>query len=432
MPNESDPEKKFKIRPRGLERDKEPPKTKENTEAEETTAEIKKHKWENRLRQSGKKFPAKNVSKALEDSLPEPVEVKISEGSVKKTQESPFVEPVAHPKPSEPEGWESPSSTPDSDAGRQDHAGTKSGKAPVQTYQVLYRVARKRVRLVYAIVIGAVLLFCSGFLFWNLGIGAGRSDVMNEETKEHAEVPKEFLAKIDGALEELRNGDADKASKKLQELEKSDTQANTPVASLTYLLALAAMQNGETDLAGVKAAESIAKHERISDSLALEAVLETQKSHNPAVKTFGDPRLRSELLLRQAILADAANPFPMIELATLLRYQKRTDEAQALLRAARSRLNPVDSHTVVDITIALSDLEQNSDDKLPEIANSDKDFVAGFSAAYVAMRKGDFDRASGILETLRQRMAPDLFYYLINDPALRRYAREPKLQKFFQ
>ena len=132
------------------------------------------------------------------------------------------------------------------------------------------------------------------------------------------------------------------------------------------------------------------------------------------------------------MLADEANPFPMVELATLLRYQKRADEALALLRGARSRLNPVDSHSVVDVTIALATLQETPDNQLPQIAEPGKDLVSAFSAAYVAMRKGDFDRAVDLAKTARKMAAADLFDYLINDPAIRRYAGEPKLREFFQ
>jgi len=415
MPNESESEKKFKIRPRGL--DKDPVKTEEEEEPP-------KHKWGNHLRQSGKKFPAKNISKPRSPNDATASDEKKPTGDSEAEQNLPAPTPST---PSGPEGWES-LGDPTTESLPPAQEKKKPADRPLETLQLLHLLARKRVRLVSALAAGlaAVIFFC--IVFWNLGAGAGRAALLRETSKEGASVSRNFLAQLDEALADLRTGDADKAVKKLLELEKPDTR----VASLTYLVALAAMQNGDTDLAAKKAAESIAKRERISDSLALQAVLETQKGGNSAIPKFGDPRLRSELLLRQAILADTANPFPMIELATLLRYQKRQAEAQELLRAARSRLNPVDSHTVVDVTVELSQLEDTPDDKLPQIADPDRDFASAFSAAYIAMRRRDFDKASGLLEALNRRMPADLFYYLINDPSLRRYAAEPKLQKFFQ
>ncbi|MCX6971649.1 MAG: tetratricopeptide repeat protein [Verrucomicrobia bacterium] len=331
------------------------------------------------------------------------------------------------PKAPAPEGWEASPVAPSSDG-----VAPLPGKPPAYNFRELLPVIRrrafKRIRLIYAVAAGLVAVIFFSILFWNLGVGAGISQSLEEETKERATVSKEFLADLDRAMADLRAGDSDKAVKKLQELEGSKAD----VASLTYLLAVAAVQNGDIPLAEAKTAESIAKHERISDSLALQAVLETQKGSDASIKKFGDTRMRSELLLRQAMLADAANPFPMVELATLLRYQKRTDEALALLRAARSRLNPVDSHSVVDVTIELATLQEIPDADLPQIADPGKDLISSFSAAYIAMRKGDFDRAAESVKVARKIASADLFDYLINDPAIRRYASEPKLREFFQ
>ena len=414
MQNESEPEEKLKIRPRGpFEKDKDPGKLRDPSEAQEEPVETKL-KWDNRLRQSGAKFQSRLVSKQLQNPAGEAIPGAPSE--------------QAPSKPLRPEGWESTSvqpPVPDRGAAvSPDEKKPKSrGMAPI-----IRRRSGKRIRLVPALALGLVAAVACSIVSWKMGFGAGVQNSLDEETKEKVAVPKEFPGELDAALADLRSGKTENAVKKLQALEK----ANADVAALTYLLAMAAVQNGDIKLAAAKTAESIDKRERISDSLALQAVLETQKASDASIEKFGDPRIRSEALLRQAMLADAANPFPMIELATLLRYQKRNEEALALLRGARSRLNPVDSHTVIDVTIGLSTLENTPDSDLPQIAEPGKDPITAFSAAYIAMRKGDFDQAAGILKTARKMPAPDLFDYLINDPAIRRYVAEPKLQEFFR
>ena len=488
MPNESEPEKKLKIPPRGLdEKDKEP---EPSGEVQGEASDSKKLKWDNRLRQSGVKFPAKMVSKELKRSRrsgderdltlpsdevePEPLKPNVKGATGQSAESSKHEEqasrlfvpslsrPAAasptdgasmlpdHPspvatsgdrsdaKPVEPavakppkalasEGWESSTESTVTDS-----VSPAGDKPPDYNFRdllpVIRRRAFKRIRLIYALAAGLAAVIFFSIVSWNLGAGAGISQSLEEQTKERATVSKEFLADLDRAMADLRAGDSDKAVKKLQELEGSKAD----VASLSFLLALAAVQNGDIPLAEAKTAESIAKHERISDSLSLQAVLETQKGADSSIKKFGDTRIRSELLLRQAMLADAANPFPMVELATLLRYQKRTDEALALLRGARSRLNPVDSHSVVDVTIELATLQETPDADLPQIAGPGKDLVSSFSAAYIAMRRGDFDQAAESVKIARKMASADLFDYLINDPALRRYASEPKLREFFQ
>ena len=434
MPNESNSEKKRKIRPRGLdEKDKDPERSEESPEAQEDKPDAKKLKWDKRLRQSGTKFPAKMVSKALRtspksgdgDDEPSPSEGDKEAASGKDPKN--IVPEAPADKVLKPDGWES-SGSPLGVTGQKVDRPARKKLGLDETRHLIRRRAVKRIRLIYALIAGLLASMLCSIVFWNLGFGAGVQSSLEEETKERVTVSKEFLADLDQALGDLRAGETGKAVKKLRELEG----AKTGVASLTYLLAVAAVQNGDIPLAEAKTAESITKRERISDSLALQAVLETQKRSDPSRQKFGDARPRIEALLRQAMLADEANPFPMVELATLLRYQKRTEEALALLRGARSRLNPVDSHSVVDVTIELATLQNTPDDQLPQIAEPGKDLVTAFSAAYVAMRKGDFDRAAEFAKTARKMAATDLFDYLINDPAIRRYAGEPKLREFFQ
>lgn len=427
MQKESDPEKKPKIRPRGVfGTSKNPVKLKEPSETQEEAMEADTLKLENPPRSSGIKFQPRAVSKPLDNPAGD---AKATAPAAPHGPGSESVDEVAQ-QPSKtlrPEGWESsfiPAPAADRETvGAEENKPKSHGMDPITRKR-----ATKRIRLIYALAGGVVAAVVCSIVSWNMGFGAGVQNSLDEETKERATVPKESLGELDQALADLRAGKTENAVKKLQELEG----AKTDIASLTYLLAVAAVQNGDIKLAETKTAESIEKRERISDSLALQAVLETQKAADPSIKKFGDTRVRSETLLRQAMLADAANPFPMVELATLLRYQKRNEEALALLRGARSRLNPVDSHTVIDVTIALASLQDTPDSELPQIAEPGKDLVSAFSSAYTAMRKGNFDQAADIVKIARKMAAPDLFEYLINDPAIRRYAAEPKLREFFQ
>ena len=285
------------------------------------------------------------------------------------------------------------------------------------------RILRMRVTLARALAAAAIALVFVAWAFFSIGQSAQRARTLAGLSKQGMQAPPEFEGSLNSALWDLRAGSAEKAQSRISELE----QQYGSVSSLTYLVALAAMQNGNAELSEAKAIESIAKRERISDALALRAVLETQKT----AKGFGDPRVRAETYLRQAMLADAANPFPRIELATLLRYSKRDAEALALLEGARSRLNPVDSHTVVDVTIALMGLQALADADLPADPDPNKDTASLFSAAHIAMRRGDFARAADILRIGKDRLPPDFFEYLVNDPALRKFRTRPELKEFY-
>ena len=282
----------------------------------------------------------------------------------------------------------------------------------------------RRVRIGPALIAFAVVLVPVAWGFFAVGEAVENARMVDAITNQGVEIPVGFQNRLDTALKQLRTGATEEALKNLLLLEES----NPAISSLTYLVAIAAMQSGDTELAGKKADASIAKRERVSDSLALKAVLETQK----ATSGFGDRAVRSEMYLRQAMVADAANPAPCIELATLLRYQQRDDEALLLLEAARSRLNPVDSHAVVEASLALMKLQALPDADLPADLNPDTDAPSLFSAAYVAMRKGDYHGAASILRSGKKRVPSDFFDYLVNDPAIRKFDRSPELKEFYQ
>jgi len=299
-------------------------------------------------------------------------------------------------------------------------------KPVFQMRQWIKKSLRKRVPVWQFLLVFAPVAVVIAWIFFSAGAALQHNHMVGEIAKQGVNIPGDFQARLDKALMELRTGDARKALDQLALLE----QETPAVSSLSYLVALAAMQAGDPETASGNADQSIAKRERVSDSLALKAVLETQKPKGSAT-TFGDPRLRAESYLRQAMIADAANPSPYVELATLLRYRNQNEEAMQLLQGARSRLNPVDSHSVVDVSIALLKMQNLPDNELPENINPDNDVASLFSASYLAMRKGDFARAASHLKTCRQRLPTDLYYYLVNDPALRKFARQPELAEFF-
>jgi hypothetical protein len=146
---------------------------------------------------------------------------------------------------------------------------------------------------------------------------------------------------------------------------------------------------------------------------------------------MGDPKVRAETLLRSAIAADISNARPYIELASLLRFQGRNEEARTLFQGAALRLNPVEGHSLVNTSLALLDLQQLPDDKLPSNLNPDKDTPSLISAAYIAMRKSDIPAVKALLVKARERLSPALYNYLINDPAIRFFSKNPQMSEIF-
>ncbi len=265
-----------------------------------------------------------------------------------------------------------------------------------------------------------------------VGVGAyamGQASGRAIERTAHERVPATYspeqMTVLNAALEKLRGGDPSAAVSMLLNLKAA-------LPSVSYLIALAALQDGNSSLATAEAEKSISLKERVSDSLALLAVLETQKASDRTQLAMVDPRRRAESLLREAIAVDPANPYPHFELATLLRYQGNRQEALQEIEAAKARLNPMDSHLVMDITSRLLRLESLAAADLPPQEPSTNDPRELLPAAYAAMKRGDFDQAAELLRKTQALMDRELFTYLINDPAMRRFAREPRLAAFYQ
>ncbi|MFZ4681499.1 MAG: hypothetical protein ACOYMS_03265 [Terrimicrobiaceae bacterium] len=231
---------------------------------------------------------------------------------------------------------------------------------------------------------------------------------------------------LNQAVAGLRSGKAEASYNTLKDL-----RAKYPrVASLSYLTALSALETGRYVVAETHVRESIKAGQRVSDSLALLANLESRKSAMAKKKPVEADR-KEEELLRAAITADAANPYPHIELANLLRVQGRSEEAQAEFRSAQALLTPVDSHLVVDLALGVMKIEQTPEGEIAAPATTNGDVRTIFPAAYAAMRKGDMALAGSLLEQCRELLPADLFNYLMSDPAVRKFANREELRPFY-
>ncbi|GAT35503.1 hypothetical protein TSACC_3570 [Terrimicrobium sacchariphilum] len=282
-------------------------------------------------------------------------------------------------------------------------------------------------KLVYVVIAGVILVVWIHSLSYDSGVAEGRRLANKEASFDGADLDPTFSSKLNATLIKMRAGQVDES---LEELKNLQTQWPS-VVSMNYLVALAALEKGDDELASVKATESIAKRQRVSDSLALLAVIESQKAARRDKFVMGNPVKRAEEYLRRSIAADPANPYPHFELASILRYAGKRDEALAEVRAAQARLSLVDSHLVMDVTAQIMERETMSDAQLPPDVGATDNVQKLVPAAYVAMRRGNFDRAAELLTEASRAMTPAVFGYVINDPALRRYRNEPKLRPFF-
>ena len=211
--------------------------------------------------------------------------------------------------------------------------------------------------LIAALLLGSLAAATARYL---IGAKRGRAVAIREidaRTRTMTRLPDADVERLNAAIADLRAGEAPRALDTLKSLREKFPQT----ASLNYLAALAALQAGDSAAAESFVKESLQLGQRISDSLALQAVLEKGKP-DPT----GKGKTRAEGLLRAAITADAANSSPHLELAMMLRAGNRREDARREFLAAQSRLNPIDSQAVIETTLALMALEDTKDAALPQ------------------------------------------------------------------
>ncbi|PTX94002.1 hypothetical protein DB345_20775 [Spartobacteria bacterium LR76] len=403
------------------------------------TPEDKKNTRESEAGVERKGLPVAKNTKSLDEDAPAKIETL---GSVRKPTgtsktKARFAPARPAPKEEEPKNEEEPWAETESSAAKPSTEGGPDLRLPAPEEQAaafaksflrsLQAILFFNLKLIY-VVIAAVLLALWLYSFsYDAGVTEGRRLANKEAAFDGVDLDPVFSSKLNASLFKLRNGNAAESLEEIKDLQKQWPS----VVSMSYLVALAALETGDEDLALSKATESIAKRQRVSDSLALLAVIESQKAARRDKFVLGNPVKRAEEYLRRSIAADPANPYPHFELASILRYSGKRQEALEEVRAAMVRLSAVDSHLVMDVTARIMERETMADTQLPPDVGMTDNVQKLVPAAYVAMRRGNFDRAAELLSQARQGMTPDVFTYVVNDPALRRYRNEPKLQPFF-
>jgi len=108
-----------------------------------------------------------------------------------------------------------------------------------------------------------------------------------------------------------------------------------------------------------------------------------------------------------------------------------TNKAFAAMLNLRSS-EPDRASTEMITLLCLQALSETMDEFLPSYLSQVHTTPEDFCAAYVAMRLGDFGKAAAILRATEPTIPSDLFNYLMNDPIMRRFAKEPRVMGFYE
>ena len=108
-----------------------------------------------------------------------------------------------------------------------------------------------------------------------------------------------------------------------------------------------------------------------------------------------------------------------------------TNKAFAALLNLRGS-KPDRASTEMITLLCLQALSETLDEYLPSYLSQGHTTPEDFCAAYVAMRLGDFGKAAAILRATEPTIPSDFFNYLMNDPVMRRFAKEPRVMGFYE
>ena len=108
-----------------------------------------------------------------------------------------------------------------------------------------------------------------------------------------------------------------------------------------------------------------------------------------------------------------------------------TNKAFAALLNLRDS-KPDRASTEMITLLCLQVLSETPDEYLPTYLAQSHTTPEDFCAAYVAMRLGDFGKAAAILRATEPTIPADFFNYLMNDPVMRRFAKEPRVMGFYE
>ena len=287
----------------------------------------------------------------------------------------------------------------------------------------------KRVSLRAVIISTSLGVFLSGLLLFSLGYNAGRSADKSEPLTSYPEITHELQISLDEIFSDLQQGFSKEALEKTSRLELKAPH----MPSLSALAANAALMMNDLEMAESQTAESLRKGQLVSDALVLQAMISIKRMQSEGYQAMGNPKVRIETLLRNAIAADPSDPIPYFVLAAVKRAAREPKEALALLKSSRLRQVVSADSMVTDASIALLELEITPDEELPVLSDKPSGHsVELICSAYTAMRLGDSEAAISRLERARDALPPKVFAQILKDSAFDIYKKNLKFAEFFK
>ena len=267
----------------------------------------------------------------------------------------------------------------------------------------------------------------AALLAFSIGLRDGMARAEAAALKENVNPPPEVRKAIEQGMSDLLEGRSKEALAQFQAIKATQPA----LSSLSILAARAALQAGELNLAQQMVDEALGTRESVSEALTMQALIEARLATSESFKSMGNPRIRIEQLLQRAIAADVTDPRPLIELAVLRRFERKFDEAEELLQAARARQSVSTDRLALDVSLELLALQKLDDDAVRMRGEeSFNGLGAPLLRAYRALRLGDSATAESSLAEASATLPTPTFKQCLRDPAFVPFGKSPLLQPF--
>ena len=315
----------------------------------------------------------------------------------------------------------------DTRSSRQGRGRQNSKKTP--PFKNLFFDFKRKISLGLALGAGFALACLSGVLFFTLGQKSSRVMEDIEMPRAQLEITPEVQQLLDQVFMDLKDRKGHQALEKIDNLR---TLAPN-LTSTSILAANAALLENDLEKVESESQDALLKKELESDAFMLQALAILSQIKDKSFKSIGNPKVRVESLLRQAISANPLNPEPYILLAAVKRSALESREALGLLHSSRLRQSAATDTIVTDAAISLLELDMMLDADLPTLSEKiEVGALNQITTAYTAMRLGKTEVAVSNLTRAKESLPSKVFSQILADPAFRDYSKNPEFGEFFQ
>jgi hypothetical protein len=288
------------------------------------------------------------------------------------------------------------------------------------------RESRRARRIQLVLVFSCFVLSVMGAVFGGFVLGQKISPLAVSQTEVKTVEPvvplPQSAALLDGGFDALSNGHPREAYLNFQKAQ--DLQPG--LIGIDYLLATAAMKQGELLLAEQSVRRALAKKEMTDRAKILLDQINVVKANasigSPKGPQFDDPFQIAEKDMKNYADSNLSDPWILAQLADLKLSQGAHQSASEFLRKASLRVDPETTPAVLSAKEELAKLQNAPLQAMPSLSETTSmTGLQAIAATLTALQHKQTADAIHFLERARDTYSPCEFQVLLNDPAFQDY-----------